>query len=283
MPDTIRPYLFLPSRDRSYWRKDTSADCPLLYLGWGQRDFFQDPIPVSAHEGWVGFLVERGWPTLVLKDMTMPMAPNSFVLIGPQCLSGWKAHDAGGCKISVWVWEKLLNRQAIAIGDDDYAKWRLDSQLSAEFVENHQSCRREVLRLDEASKSFLAGYQQIFEANILRAASRLLLANVSREFSELVREWMSQHLDSKEPVSRLCDYLDLSPSTLQRLFRKELGVSPLTYFHRLKMEQAESLLSGGVSSIKEIAFQLGYDHFNDFSRAFKKHCGRTPSGFRKRE
>lgn len=281
MSDASPPHLFLPSKDRSYWRKDPKSELPLLYLAWGHRDFLRDPIPVSSHEGWVCILVEKGWPTLQVKDTTVPMAPNSLALIGPRCPSGWKAQDAGECKIFVWVWRDMQSQKTLAIKDDDYAKWRLSPQLSLEFIENHQACRREILRLDEISAFYFKGYQQIFEAQILRALAGAAKEDTPREISKLALEWMSQHLNSKEPVSRLCDYLDLSPSTLQRMFKKEFGDSPLVYFHQMKMEAAESMLNRGALSIKEIAFSLGYDHFNDFSRAFRKYSSLTPSDFRK--
>jgi AraC-like DNA-binding protein len=33
-------------------------------------------------------------------------------------------------------------------------------------------------------------------------------------------------------------------------------------------------------TIKEIADQLGYERQHEFARAFRKHTGRTPSGWR---
>ena len=36
---------------------------------------------------------------------------------------------------------------------------------------------------------------------------------------------MAGHLDSREPVARMCDYLNVSQSTLYRRFMEEVGVS----------------------------------------------------------
>jgi len=279
MPDASRPHLFLPAKDRSYWRADPASDLPLQYLAWGHRDFLRDPIPVASHEGWVCMLVEKGWPTLLVKDEAVPMPPNSLVLIGPRCSSGWKPQDADECKIYVWMWREIVSHEIRCIKENDYAKWRLSEKLSAEFVDNHQSCRREIQRLDEISKHYLLGYQQIFEANILRALSGYSNDDAVQGTAKLAVEWMSQHLNSKEPISRLCDYLDTSQSTLHRLYKKQFGVSPLDFFHQMRMSEAELMLNRGTFSIKEIAFKLGYDHFNDFSRAFRKHSGGTPSCF----
>lgn len=88
---------------------------------------------------------------------------------------------------------------------------------------------------------------------------------------------LTAHLDSKEPVARLCDYLNLSQSTLYRRFRAEIGVGPLDRFQELRMNEAKRLLSEEGVTVKEAAFRLGYSHFNDLSRAYRKHFGKSPS------
>lgn len=95
--------------------------------------------------------------------------------------------------------------------------------------------------------------------------------------SEQAQSWMCAHLDSKEPIARLCDYLNLSQSTLYRMFTVEVGMNPSVRFQQLRMQKAKDLLARSRLSIKEIAFQLGYEHFNDFSRAYRKHFGHCPS------
>jgi len=43
------------------------------------------------------------------------------------------------------------------------------------------------------------------------------------------------------------------------------------------MERASQLLEKKGVAVKEVAYELGYLHANDFSRAFKKFTGRNPS------
>ena len=118
----------------------------------------------------------------------------------------------------------------------------------------------------------------IFEETLRREVLDSVVNSVP--VSELVRQadaWMAAHLDSKEPVARLCDYLNISQSSLYRRFRDEAGVSPLERFQQLRMNEAKRLLAGGGSTVKEIAFHLGYAHFNDLSRAYRKHFGKSPT------
>jgi len=68
---------------------------------------------------------------------------------------------------------------------------------------------------------------------------------------------------------------------LRKLFKKEMGMTPLEYMTKLRMKKAESLLSAMSKdySVTEIAQLCGYEDALYFSRVFKKHFGCAPSAF----
>lgn len=69
----------------------------------------------------------------------------------------------------------------------------------------------------------------------------------------------------------------LSASHLDRLFRKELGITVHEYCHRHKLAAARSLLAVSGSQVKETAFRLGFLSSQHFSRWFRLGTGMTPS------
>ncbi len=73
---------------------------------------------------------------------------------------------------------------------------------------------------------------------------------------------------------------------LRKLFKKEIGVTPLEYMTSLRMKKAESMLSSMWSrdySVAEVAEMCGYSDPLYFSRVFNKHFGRSPSAFAKEQ
>lgn len=71
---------------------------------------------------------------------------------------------------------------------------------------------------------------------------------------------------------------------LRKLFKKEIGMSPLEYLTSLRMKSAEKLLTAmwtNEYSVTEIAQMCGYDDSLYFSRVFKKHFGCSPTSFAK--
>jgi AraC-like DNA-binding protein len=277
MSEQTNDRLYLPKGDRSYWRNCEPAGSPLLYLAWGYRDFHQQPIPVSCHDGVVCVMIEEGSPTLTAAGQAIRLSAGALALIAPECPFGWSQATKGDCKFLLWMWQSLADEhlnEAFKNGPVIRAMNRKERKPLASL---HDLCRREVLNLGGPDPRFMAGCQLIFESTLKRAIQESrTLPQATSELSEQVKIWMNAHLDSKEPIARLCDYLNLSQSTLYRLFKAEVGLSPLAHFHQIRMQKARDLLTQSSLSIKEIAFQFGYEHFNDFSRAYRNYFGHSP-------
>lgn len=89
-------------------------------------------------------------------------------------------------------------------------------------------------------------------------------------------EWMRTHPASTRPVADLCDRLGVSPATLARLFKKNLGHTPMEHYNRLKIDIATHRLRAG-EMVKRVALDLGYRHVHDFSRFFRRRTGINPA------
>lgn len=78
----------------------------------------------------------------------------------------------------------------------------------------------------------------------------------------------------------------VSVRTLQRLFRREIGASPVTYINRLRLDHGRQLLTDAALSalpVTEIAYRCGFTDGNYFTRIFKRRFGVNPRELRHRE
>lgn len=69
----------------------------------------------------------------------------------------------------------------------------------------------------------------------------------------------------------------VTPAHMARAFKMVVGISPLEYMHRLRVEDAYRLLSSGSMNISEVAATVGFADANYFTRLFRKKMGMTPS------
>jgi len=92
-----------------------------------------------------------------------------------------------------------------------------------------------------------------------------------------------QRLDRTVSLAELSRAAAVSVPHICWLFRRHLGTPPLTFFRRLKLQQARVLLRGTTARIEEIALRLGYKDSTHFSHLFSRETGLSPREYRKRQ
>ena len=93
--------------------------------------------------------------------------------------------------------------------------------------------------------------------------------------------YIRRHIDRDIGLEELAGCSCLSKDHFIRLFKQEMGMTPLKYIHLKKMERAQLLLVTETLSIKEVAYRTGFDDYSYFNRLFKKITGMTPQEYRR--
>lgn len=93
--------------------------------------------------------------------------------------------------------------------------------------------------------------------------------------------YIRKHLNETIELEKLAEISCLSKDHFIRLFKKELGTTPLQYINQKKIEKAQLLLITEELAVKEIAFQLAFEDYSYFNRLFKKITGVTPQEYRR--
>ena len=136
-------------------------------------------------------------------------------------------------------------------------------------------------RINELSKSpILSDRLSVFET--LYALARRLLGSYVKDdkahptVTKALR-FILQHYESPEiTVKAIAAHCSVSEVYLRKLFERELHVSPFRKITELRMKKANMLLEEK-RPLKEIAEAIGYSDVFQFSRAYKRHFGYSPS------
>jgi AraC family transcriptional activator of pobA len=92
--------------------------------------------------------------------------------------------------------------------------------------------------------------------------------------------FVEDHLTQQPSVGRIADALALSPDSLYQLVKHYAGLSPKEFVtNRLILEAQRRLYYEAPTSVKELAFALGFQDPAYFSRLFKKLTGQTVASF----
>ena len=103
-------------------------------------------------------------------------------------------------------------------------------------------------------------------------------ANLGRFGSPLLHlvDIMSENIAEPLPLKTLTKDLRLSRRQIERLFEKQIGVSPKRFYLRLRLERAHDLLKNSSLPVIEVAVATGFVSASHFSKTYKLHFGVIP-------
>lgn len=97
-----------------------------------------------------------------------------------------------------------------------------------------------------------------------------------------IKEYVQTHYMEHIDLNTISALVNITPSHLSNVFKKETGVNFSTYLTDVRMHIAKKLLQSSQLLIYEIAEQTGYSDAGYFGKAFKKYWGITPEELKKR-
>ena len=143
--------------------------------------------------------------------------------------------------------------------------------------------------IDKHSKSLIVDNIKLLLDYCIRFYDRQFITreNANKDilirFENLVDDYLASNISAEKgmlSVQYCADKLCLSASYLGDLLKKETGVSALKHIQQKMLDVAKERVFDTSRSISEIAYELGFQYPQHFSRWFKKMTGCTPNEYR---
>jgi len=98
---------------------------------------------------------------------------------------------------------------------------------------------------------------------------------------KMVKGYINSNYMKDISLPDVAEYLNLHPSYVGQIFKKETGESIVQYINHLRIDKAkELLLSMPDISLEKIARCVGYENPRTFYKLFRRYVGQTPGQFR---
>lgn len=104
----------------------------------------------------------------------------------------------------------------------------------------------------------------------------------SDTYPDVLPEWykrlvayMAEHRAERFTEPDLAEMAGVDISTVRRLFKDNLGVTPLAYHRKLRLERAQAMIADGESYLGA-AYECGWESVSAFRDAYKKQYGQLP-------
>lgn len=192
----------------------------------------------------------------------------------------------------------LLRGSALAQRMDEYTFFSYEVSealhLSEMEKENLVDCIRKIElelknNLDGHSQTLIVSNIELLLNYCARYYGRQFITRKSghtgtvAEVERLLRDYFSPgHAQQRElpTVKALAEKVHLSPSYLSDLLKKETGMNAQDLIHYHLIEAAKTILLSSDQSVSEIAYGLGFEYPQYFSKLFKLKTGHTPGAYR---
>ncbi|MBQ3493761.1 MAG: helix-turn-helix transcriptional regulator [Clostridia bacterium] len=107
--------------------------------------------------------------------------------------------------------------------------------------------------------------------------------SVSRENPLIfaIKQYIHTNLTQKININELSSNVGYSPNYCSTIFKKYTKLTIIDYLNAERIEESKRLINENILSLSQIAFSVGFEDYNYFSRTFKKINGYTPTEYKK--
>lgn len=103
---------------------------------------------------------------------------------------------------------------------------------------------------------------------------------IKEQLYQDICDYVSWHMTENIKVSQIANYFGYNEKYLTTFFKQRAGISLKQYILQVKMDRAKADLSETPEPVSQIAFSLGFTDAHNFSNAFHKITGLSPSEYR---
>ncbi|RKQ49048.1 AraC family transcriptional regulator [Roseivirga pacifica] len=156
---------------------------------------------------------------------------------------------------------------------NDMAIHQLIHKLLFLFTENHPS---KSLFVEMSMKELIVRILQAESREIYNTQSKSLSNNNRLAF---IIRYIRENLHQPLTVEELSKKAYMSESNFHRVFKQELGISPVNFINNERLKLAASLLKDPNRRIKEVYMECGFNSLSYFNRLFKRTNALSPKEY----
>ncbi len=240
------------------WSEHVNHECEIVCVLHGRFQGFIDNVPFAANDGEVYFVQpnQLHWEEIASDQLDfITLRFNLYNELGETCgfvnhqVSNYSIEDDGKIVAAMEQMLKLIWRNV-----------EPNSVISPVILKVIKLIQNAV-----KTTSTVGRKSNLYNPQMrIKPALQLLQENLDRYFS----------------IAELADACYISPNHFSHIFKDVMGISPIKYAQRLRIDKAKRLLADESLCVYEVAEKLGFEDQFYFSRVFKKVTGLSPLDYR---
>ena len=91
---------------------------------------------------------------------------------------------------------------------------------------------------------------------------------------------MQENIHNPISLAEIANHVAYSPYHFSRMFKKQIGISPLYYVSSLRLQKAKEMLLKTNLTVRDIGLEIGQQSLGTFTTRFTERVGQSPAQFR---
>lgn len=250
---------------------------------------------VEAHDFWEICYVTRGEIALFLDEKRVVVKEHELVLLSPNKKHSYfseKGNENQAFVICFDSFSQALNAISEHVFAPDSVQLVCMEKIMEECATTFHMNERDHLEVLESPRfggqqALLLQLEYLLISLVRRMSveknSDIVFFSDESFYADLVNvivRFLRENVSKKLTLNDICGKFSYSKSFLCKIFKEEKGVTLITYFNRLKVEEAKRMLAESTQSVTHIADSLGFREVKYFDAIFKKYTGTSPVSYR---
>ena len=287
--------------------KNDSGSMPVVFEGLEQiREEKEANVQMSVHTFHELFFLRSGKVEFIFEDTSLVLEPNTTLIIKPHTAHKIRVISKTADTIVLYFGFSKPNNPGTAQPSlESFLEFAgSEDQSIRQSYDNHsfivlsgtykKSIGSLLVRIVDEQKEDAFNKELMMEVltvelmlTLSRAlkkeweASLMVRNGKARELVLIACDYIDENYERGITVAEAASYVFLSQGYFTRAFRDEIGVSPMTYLMKKRIDKACELLENDEIKVSGIASQAGFSSPQRFNVAFKKQMGMTPLEYRK--
>lgn len=263
---------------------------------------FQDPswsMEPNRHDFFEMVYVKKGNAVFEIAGQPVPIGPNDIVIIKPNQKHKLIVKSEAGCEFIVlsFGFTSQKNTEFSEVPLEDFLNF-VNSKESGAFITLKVSQKNDIITLlnrilkerdsTDIGSEFLTRLMVLELFVLISRALKMEWENSIKfkspklkELIEISVNYINNNFERDISLGDIARFVFLSPSYFTRAFKDEMGISPINYLLKVRIERSKELLAETDTKISNIALNVGFSNQQRFNEIFKKYTKSTPLQYRK--
>ncbi len=237
--------------------------CELKYIERGSHSLLLDGVPVSLSEGQLIIYAPNAEHKAIGKSNALS-----------DIISFESDTDIIGCLynkvITLNMRQRKMIREIVSIGESIFRATSPDAERVGMLPKDGTNA----FELQALKNRF-----ELFLLDVYQSCTENSSTSYPQAEYGVVKEFIKQNINRDLSLDDIAKGCSLSISKLKGVCKDACGLSPISLFISLKLEEAQKMIAETQLNFTEISEKLGFSSVHYFSKLFKKKTGLTPTEY----